>query len=334
MFYHLISLLIVWIPNSSEQHFLGTHFYVNQDNILIDNTFKTVSTLARPYDLVAFIRQSERLARVDHLQTYIDAVVESSSPSEQSPINSKKQDNDEHTDQCNDFLRDGESLIFQILKTNLYDTFHIPFELKNLSNNYTIDEKSKTKIFTCDHFCQINTSLLTFDHLPSISTRYDEQEIIRIDDDDINPSTINYHQQALWSMHELSHNRTSWLAYVYLSRYFHFNSLYYDAIDCLRCALSSRSNHDDIIFIDLANIVFRYGYIRDAILFIEKALDYHLRFKTNQMKSLFIRSILHYYLGNLCTIDNRFLLAIQFYNRTKILLERIRKTNDEQQLEL
>lgn len=86
--------------------------------------------------------------------------------------------------------------------------------------------------------------------------------------------------------------------------------------------------------IELANIVFRYGYIRDAIIFIERALDYHLRLKTNSIKSLFIRSILHYYLGNLCTIDNRFILAIQFYNRTKILLERIKKFNDEQQLEM
>ncbi len=156
MSYHFIHIIILFIlQNPSEQYLLGTHFYVNQDNILIDNTLKTVSTLARPYDLVAFIRQSERLARVDRLQTYIDAVddddvVELSSPNEQQyQINN---------DKCNDFIRDGESLIFKILKTNLYDTFHIPFELKNLSNNYSINENSKTKILTCNHFCEINTS--------------------------------------------------------------------------------------------------------------------------------------------------------------------------------
>jgi tetratricopeptide (TPR) repeat protein len=178
--------------------------------------------------------------------------------------------------------------------------------------------------------------LLTFDHLPSISTRYDEQEIIRIDDDEINQtiSTINYDKQASWSTNELYYNKTSWIAYVYLSRYFYLNSSYNNAIDCLRCALVYGSNNEDIILIELANIVFRYGYIRDAIIFIERALDYHLRLKTTNIKSLFIRSILHFYLGNLCTIDNRFLLAIQFYNRTKILLERIKTLNDEQQLEM
>jgi len=152
---------LVVIQNSFEQYFLGTHFYINQDNILIDNTLKTVSTLARPYDLVAFIRQSERLARVDHLQTYIDAVddvVETSSQQQKSQIDNHKQDNDENIDKCKDFIRGGESLIFKILKTNLYDTFHIPFELKNISNDYTINEKTKTKILTCNHFCQINTS--------------------------------------------------------------------------------------------------------------------------------------------------------------------------------
>jgi hypothetical protein len=158
MFYQLIYILILFIvQTTSEQYLLGTHFYVNQDNILIDNTLKTVSTLSRPYDLVAFIRQSERLARVDHLQTYIDAVDDvAESSSQQHQINNDKQDN--NIDKCNDFIRDGESLVFKILKTNLYDTFHIPFQLKNLSNNYTINEKSKTKILTCNHFCQINTS--------------------------------------------------------------------------------------------------------------------------------------------------------------------------------
>ncbi|CAF4799712.1 unnamed protein product, partial [Rotaria sp. Silwood2] len=194
---------------------------------------------------------------------------------------------------------------------------------------------NQTNILTCNNFCHVNTSLLTFDHLPSILTRYDEQQAIRIDDEEINNITIaNYDKQALWSINELYHNRTSWLAYVYLSRYFNSNFSYNNAIDCLRCALIYGSYHDDIILIELANIVFRYGYIRDAIIFIERALDYHLRLKIPDVISLFIRSILHYYLGNLCTIDNRFLLAIQFYNRTKILLERITKINDEQQLEI
>ena len=171
--------------------------------------------------------------------------------------------------------------------------------------------------------------------MPSISTRYTDQQAIRIDDDEItNQTTINYDKQALWSINELHHNRTSWLAYVYLSRYFYSNSSYNNAIDCLRCALVYGTNYDDIVLIELANIVFRYGYIRDAIVFIERALDYHLQLKITNLKSLYIRSILHYYLGNLCTIDNRFLLAIQFYNRTKILLERIENMNDEQQLEL
>lgn len=177
--------------------------------------------------------------------------------------------------------------------------------------------------------------LVTFDHLPSISTRYDEQQVIRIDEEDINNlTTINYDKQASWSINELNHNRTSWLAYVYLSRYFQAHLSYNHSIDCLRCALISGSNNDDIVLIELANIVFRHGYIRDAIVFIERALDYHLRLKPANAKSLFIRSILHFYLGNLCTIDNRFVLAIQFYNRTKILLERILKISDEQQLEM
>jgi hypothetical protein len=162
MFYYFIYILILFfVQNSFEQYLLGTHFYVNQDNILIDNTLKTVSTLARPYDLVAFIRQSERLARVDHLQTYIDAVddvVETTSQQQKNQINNDKHDNDENIDKCNDFMHDGESLIFKILKTNLYDTFHIPFELKNLSNDYTINEKTRAKILTCNHFCQIKTS--------------------------------------------------------------------------------------------------------------------------------------------------------------------------------
>jgi hypothetical protein len=152
-----ISIIIIClIQNTFEQYLLGTHFYVNQDNILIDNTLKTVSTLARPYDLVAFIRQAERLARVDHLQTYIDAVDDN----DDTDTSSHKQiNNEENLNKCNELTRDGESLIFQILQTNLYETFLIPFELKNLSNDYTIHQKKKpTKILTCNHFCQIKTS--------------------------------------------------------------------------------------------------------------------------------------------------------------------------------
>ncbi len=161
---HLIVLLLFFliIENSVEQPVLGTHFYVNQDNILIDNTFKTVSTLARPYDLVAFIRQSERLARVDHLQTYIDAVdetVENSSDQQQQSLRgAHEQEKDGTIDQCHEFIRDSESLIFKTLRTHLYDTFHIPFELKNLSNDLTINDKSHRKISTCQQFCQIKTS--------------------------------------------------------------------------------------------------------------------------------------------------------------------------------
>lgn len=158
MLYYLLVLFVLFgVKDSLEQHLLGTHFYVNQENVLIDNTLKTVSTLARPYDLVAFIRQSERLARVDYLQTYIDAVDDvGETPS--SSLNSDKQDKEESTDKCSEFIRDGESLIFQILQTHLYDTFHIPLELKGLSMNSTINEKKSTKIPTCNHFCQIKSS--------------------------------------------------------------------------------------------------------------------------------------------------------------------------------
>lgn len=169
--------------------------------------------------------------------------------------------------------------------------------------------------------------------MSSIATRYDEQQTIHVDDDETNnPNPVNYDKQAAWATSELNHNRTSWLAYVYLSRHFSSNASYQHAIDCLRCALVHGSIHEDVILIELANVVFRYGYLRDAIVFIERALDYHLRAKISTTKSVFIRAILHYYLGNLCTIDNRFLLAIQFYNRTNILLDRIRKLHDEQQL--
>ena len=183
--------------------------------------------------------------------------------------------------------------------------------------------------------CYSSLGLLTFDHLPSISTRYDEQQTIHIDDEDNNgTTTINYNRHAFWALNELHQNRSSWLAYVYLGRYFYSNTSYTNAVNCLRCALVHGSRHEDLVLIELANIVFRHGYIRDAILFIERALDYHLRSKTITVKSVFIRAILHYYLGHLCTIDNRFLLAIRFYNRTSILLERLRKFPDEQQLNL
>ena len=172
MFDYLLFFLLLstTVKNSLQQHLLGTHFYVNQENVLIDNTLKTVSTLARPYDLVAFIRQSERLARVDYLQTYIDAVDDLSEPSSSSSSSSSttssldndKQDKDESSDKCDEFIRNEESLIFQILKAHLYDTFHIPLELKGLSTNSTSSEKKSTKIFTCTHFCQIKTSRILY----------------------------------------------------------------------------------------------------------------------------------------------------------------------------
>ncbi|CAF5092371.1 unnamed protein product [Rotaria magnacalcarata] len=162
MLHHFIYILILFlVQHTTEQYLLGTHFYVNQENILIDNTLKTVSTLARPYDLVAFIGQSERLARIDHLQTYIDAVDDADelTPQQQSDkLDSVTQENNENINKCYHFMDNGESLIFKILKTNLYDTFYIPFELKNISNNCSVNEKSTTKILTCTHFCQARTS--------------------------------------------------------------------------------------------------------------------------------------------------------------------------------
>ena len=157
MSFCLIVLLLSVAPHAAEQSFLGTHFYLNQDKIFVDNTLKSVSTLARPYDLVAFIRQAERLERVEQLQTYIDAVDEVTETTEHQQINSIDPDPIDSNDKCNDFLRDGESLIFKILKTHLYDTFYIPFELKNISLHPPRD-RDTTKILTCSHFCHIDTS--------------------------------------------------------------------------------------------------------------------------------------------------------------------------------
>lgn len=210
------------------------------------------------------------------------------------------------------------------MKRNQRKSSHVHISVKLKQVEYSIGFlQSKSFFFK---------GLLTYDHLPSIATRYEEQEMFRMDDDESKSST-DFLKQARWSMEELSRNQTSWLAYVHLSRYYHSNSSYSHAIDCLRCALIHGSAYHDVILVELANLVFRYGYIHDAIIFLEKALDYHLRMNTTPMTSIYIRSILHFYLGNLCTIDSRFLLAIQFYNRTKILLERIRKYHDEQQLE-
>lgn len=168
MYYYFLSILLVVYNNNNylllvtaEQSLLGTHFYLNQDKILIDNTLKTVTTLARPYDLVAFIRQSERLARVEELQTYIDAVDESVESTDSLSDSSSLTENDSETiekdHKCRDFLRDGESLIFKILRTHLYDTFHIPLELKNITHQ-SHDKRSTTKILTCQHFCHVNSS--------------------------------------------------------------------------------------------------------------------------------------------------------------------------------
>ena len=367
MYFYFISILLVVFNNNkclllvaAEQSLLGTHFYLNQEKILIDNTLKTVTTLARPYDLVAFIRQAERLARVEELQTYIDSVDETVESTDSLSDSATLTDNDgetiERDDKCRDFLRDGESLIFKILRTHLYDNFHIPLELKNITHSFQ-EKRSTAKISTCQQFCQVNSSrwsmvsslplgnvfffvsflcqgVLTFDHLPSIATRYGEQQPVHIDDDEPQqkPSPTKTDEKwALWAIQDLSRNRTSWLAYMYLSRYFYANHSYSDAIDCLRCALIHGSLHEDILLTDLANIVFRYGYLRDAIVFIERAFDHHLRLRTFQHRSLFVRAILHYYRGHLCTIDNRFLLAIQFYNRTSLLLERVKKLSDDQQ---
>ena len=158
----LLILVGLVIENAADPSLLGTHFFLNQDRVLVDNTLRTVTTLARPYDLVAFIRQAERLARVELLQTYIDAVddVDDSldqSPSSQKPNHFFDSDIPETDDTCHDFLRDGESLIFKILKNHLYDSFQVPLELKNISYPSFTDE-STTKILTCQDFCQINTS--------------------------------------------------------------------------------------------------------------------------------------------------------------------------------
>ena len=122
MLHHLTYMLILFVVrHTTEQYLLGTHFYVNQENILIDNTLKTVSTLARPYDLVAFIGQSERLARIDHLQTYIDAVDDAdelTSQQQSDKLDSDTQENNENINKCYHFMDNGESLIFKILKTN------------------------------------------------------------------------------------------------------------------------------------------------------------------------------------------------------------------------
>ena len=157
----LLLLPLFVAQHAAEQAFLGTHFFVNQDKIFVDNTLKSVSTLARPYDLVAFIRQAERLERVERLQTYIDAVDEVTETTEHQQVNSIDTDAVDSNDKCNDFLRDGESLIFKILKTHLYDTFYIPLELKNISLRPHRD-RDTTKILTCTQFCQIHTSKAFF----------------------------------------------------------------------------------------------------------------------------------------------------------------------------
>ncbi|CAF0875933.1 unnamed protein product [Didymodactylos carnosus] len=338
--------LLLFITTSVVAH-ESTHWYVTSSDLEADS-LKTVYTLQRPYDLITFIKQSERLEQIDNLQFLVKLIgVKNSNIKDKNGEGSDDESEDEtlsngrrdeqYRPECSKFIKNGESLTLKLLRTNLYETLHIQFSMKQINlkhyfRNQTLGEDSiqqykNRKLHNCRKFCQLDYSMLAFDHLPGIQSRFlyskKNEHSYLYDDVDVLTEDIEYF--IYYAYEQLQNkNSTSWIAYTLMSYHFYYKEkAYKDSIDCLRCALyymPSSSEHADIPLIALANVLYHYGHIKDSIVLIEKTIDNYHRIgmanSDNGVQENYLLSLTHYYLANMYTIENKFYLALKHYNKT------------------
>jgi hypothetical protein len=165
----LIALIILPLKKSN----CITHWKFNKDNGLIEPIHNSLYTLQRPYDLVSFIKQDERINRLDYIKDIL-STKELTKQQEQQQSDTTKdiavsayQEKFYHSDI--DCLKAGQPLVkFSFYESN-YNSFkdelirHLKGTHTNTFKNNNNNKEDNLRIPYCN--AKLPFSLLTFDHL-------------------------------------------------------------------------------------------------------------------------------------------------------------------------
>lgn len=146
-----------------------THWKLNKDNGLIEPIQNSLYTLQRPYDLVSFIKQDERVIRLNHIKNILSTKELSKKQDDSTKDIAVSTYQETFYNSDSDCLKAGQPLVkFSFYESN-YNTFkdelirHLRGPNANVFKTNNKKENDNLRIPNCN--AKLPFSLLTYDHL-------------------------------------------------------------------------------------------------------------------------------------------------------------------------
>ncbi|RNA02773.1 tetratricopeptide repeat 17-like [Brachionus plicatilis] len=306
---YFIILLVHFIKNIN----CFTHWKVTEEG-RIELDSNSIYTLLRPYDLASFLKQSERLQRLDFLKQIIASKnIPSSQKDTTDPISvSSFQEHFYKTDL--DCLKAEQQLTkFSFYETHLTSWHNQGFYLPKESLDI---KRSTVKLFK-KPFCDIISlpfNLNTFDHLDSIQSKENitmlpEADLLKnilIEPEDFYGHTIHV---------ALLTNSSSWVYLSMAADYFRIKGDYFNAVKCFqRSIYYAPRHHKSVPMLSLSNMLHKLHFLNDSL---SIALS---GYSIDSNSSLFA-----YYIGNIYVTLGDLKLADEWYDQSTKLDDKFRQ---------
>ncbi|CAF0907060.1 unnamed protein product [Brachionus calyciflorus] len=279
----------------------STHWRVTEEG-RIEVKDDTVFTLLRPYDLASFMKQSDRLTRLDHLKNLIQNK-EIPSTHKDPPVSvTSYQENFYKTDP--DCLKAEQ----QLTKFSFYETHLISWHTHGLYlPKESLDiKRSQVKLFK-KPFCDIVSlpfNMKTFDHLDSIQSK---ENITMLPETDLLANILIEPEDFYGHLIHVAllTNSTSWVYLAMAGDFFRIKGDFLNAVKCLqRSIFYAPDVHQTVPILSLSNMLHKLHFINDslAIALTGAAMEPN-------------NSIFSYYLGNIYVTLGDLNSAYEWYDK-------------------
>ncbi|XP_014664880.1 PREDICTED: tetratricopeptide repeat protein 17-like [Priapulus caudatus] len=258
---------ICCILNANTSH-AYSHWVVTEDG-LIKAQAESDFDLQRPYDLMGFIRQEQRVELVESLR--LDLV------NQKNMIDATE---DKETDlEAKFYARDLDCLLAgkPLTEFDLYMSTVLPLEKKGYQMRdwlKTMPEMPGELEPDCTAIIDLPFSMKAFEHLPVMQER---RKLRAMPEKGLESAILEGVDVDTWGRHlypSMRNNRKSWLFFNMASFYWRMKGEAYQAIECIRRALHfAPREHTDFALVNLANVLHRAQHSQEALVVLKVSLD-------------------------------------------------------------
>ncbi|CAK1551994.1 unnamed protein product [Leptosia nina] len=255
--------------------------------------------MARPYDLLSFLKQETRW---DEIVTSYHELSK-----KQEYLDSLWSDIERDTDLGVDVGKDENCMRAGPL--NMIDWYHVPLE-DGTSKNIPEEEfllpghyGPNTDVPDCKKISSLTFSMFAYEHLNSMVMRNNISITPEYPSLDIISPGASVEQLGHWLAGILKKNSSSWLHYNLAALYWRIKGNAPKALECCRRAVHyAPRQYKDIALLNLGSLLYRAKKYADAITILNGALDHDSH-----------NSIAHFVLGNIYTYLGEFNISLAHY---------------------